>query len=370
MSVYEYTGNIHIHTPYSDGTAYHGKIAQAAGLAGLDFLIVTDHNLRVAGVEGYYGSQKDGYVLLLTGEEVHDRYAQPMANHCLVLGAESELSGKAHDIAGLVNDARKAGGMVFAAHPHDKAIRWQSKSRGIPWTDWSIDGLHGLEVWNYMSGFKSLITTPIKTLRNIFSPEDAVIGPNPETLAIWDHWLAVGRRVVGIGGSDAHGNRYNIGPFGHTIFPYDYLFNCVNTHILTPSPLAGQLNHDKQLVYHALQQGRAFVGYDLIGSTCGFRFTAQGGRGGTSIQQGGGIRLEHGVTLQVRLPYRAHIKLIRNGDVIADESNVETLTHVARQSGAFRVEVWQMFKGAERCWILSNPIYIEPNVRPIATQES
>ncbi|HSM58601.1 MAG TPA: hypothetical protein VK879_20775, partial [Candidatus Sulfomarinibacteraceae bacterium] len=45
--------------------------------AGLDFIIVTDHNVWVHGVEGYYETD-EGRVLLLTGEEVHDVRRQPL----------------------------------------------------------------------------------------------------------------------------------------------------------------------------------------------------------------------------------------------------------------------------------------------------
>ena len=50
---------------------------------------------------------------------------------------------------------------------------------------------------------------------------------------------AVHRRPVGIGSADAHGTRFTVGPLTHTVFPYDFLFSCVNTHLLTKSPLTG-----------------------------------------------------------------------------------------------------------------------------------
>ena len=44
---HEYAGNMHMHTRYSDGTVWHADIAAAAIDAGLDFVIVTDHNIWV-----------------------------------------------------------------------------------------------------------------------------------------------------------------------------------------------------------------------------------------------------------------------------------------------------------------------------------
>ncbi len=169
----------------------------------------------------------------------------------------------------------------------------------------------------------------------------------------------MGRRVAGIGGADAHGTRFKLGPVSHVVFPYDFLFSCVNTHVLTTAPLSGDVQADKQRLYEALQLGRAFIGYDIPGYTRGFRFSAQGQN--TAATMGESIRLGHGVTLQALAPARAHIKMIRYGEVVAEEANAENLTHVVREGGAYRVEVWRHYAGQERAWILSNPIYVEPN---------
>ncbi len=77
MPLYERIGNLHIHSRYSDGTGGHEEIAHFAAQAGLDFLIVTDHNLYLAGRQGWYGD-----VLLLVGEELHDP-GRAQVNHYL-----------------------------------------------------------------------------------------------------------------------------------------------------------------------------------------------------------------------------------------------------------------------------------------------
>ncbi len=71
MDVYELVGNLHAHTVYSDGAGTHKDIARAALEAGLDFVVVTDHNVYVEGVDGYQ-YQGDQRVLILAGEEIHD----------------------------------------------------------------------------------------------------------------------------------------------------------------------------------------------------------------------------------------------------------------------------------------------------------
>lgn len=364
MASYEYIGNLHIHTPYSDGEAFHAEIADAAISTGLDFVVVTDHNIRVADVEGYYGDEQRGYTLVLTGEEVHDRTRQPQVNHCLVYNAKQEMTRYASDPQALIKAVTRAGGLTFLAHPFDKNVEWREGLEGIPWVDWDIEGFTGLEIWNYMTAFKQILENPVKAIRRIFSPEEAMIGPDEEVLAKWDQLLAQGKRVVGIGNSDAHATPMQIGPIKHIIFPYDYLFNCVNTHILTQHPFSGDVEHDAELIYRALGKGNAFISYQIPGKAKGFRFTAQGAQS-SGAQMGENIRLGHGVTLQVLIPARARIKMIFRGQVVANEANVENLTYVASQPGAYRVEVWRDYKGVERCWILSNPIYVDPNIAPI-----
>jgi hypothetical protein len=357
--IFEYRGNLHMHTPYSDGYGSHQEIAEAAVLAGLDFVIVTDHNIWVDGVQGFYGDYERGHVLLLTGEEVHDRTRLPQVNHCLVFGAHQEVSQWGHNPQLLIDEVRQLGGLTFLAHPYDEVIRWHLMEP-IPWVDWQVRGYTGLEIWNYMSDFKDILDSPWQALRSVFKPEEAVIQPDPRTLKKWDALLTAGYRVVGIGGSDAHAKPFKFGPVEHIVFPYDFLFQCVNTHILSPHSFLGERHHDEEIVYEALRQGRAFISYEIVGPARGFRFSAQGG-GGMSAQMGESIPLGQGVTLQALAPARSHIKLIHQGRVVQDEPFADAIVYVVREPGYYRVEVWREYAGVERCWIISNPIYIEAN---------
>lgn len=345
-----------MHTPYSDGSAYHAEIAQAALRAGLDFIIVTDHNSLIQGVEGYYGDE-NGYTLLLTGEEIHDRLRHPQCNHLLVYGTGKELSHCAGDPQGLIDAVSVLNGLSFLAHPHDQALH-RFGEPGIPWENLEVHGYTGLEIWNYMSSAKEAMNGGWRTLlRTAFRPEDVIQSPNPDTLALWDSLLGQGKRVVGIGNSDAHGLVYRLGPLSHTVYPYDFLFSCVNTHILSTQPFLGNLEHDRDIIYRTLRHGSAFIGYDLLGSTRGFRFSANGQAGIAGM--GGVLRLGGGVTLQALAKERCTIRLIRHGQIVAEVRGRENLTYTAQQSGAYRVEVWKEYHGLERTWILSNPIYLE-----------
>jgi hypothetical protein len=355
MSAEEIVVNLHMHTCYSDGSGLHREIAEAGLDSGLDVVIVTDHNVYVQGVEGYYrrGPRR---VLLLVGEEVHDRYRLPQKDHLLVFGVGQSMSDYASDPQGLIDAVRERGGLSFIAHPFDPEAPAVNEV-DISWVDWEVKGYTGLELWNAFSEFKTRIKSKIHALFYAFFPHLIARGPLPETLQKWDELLLQGKRTVAIGGSDAHALRYAIGPLRKTIFPYRFHFSAVNTHLLLSQPLSGDMVSDRRLVYEALAQGRGWIGYDLPSSTRGFRFTARGKE--RTIGMGEEMSLNGGVTLQARLPSpAAEIRLLRDGEVIRTWKNQYTCAHIVTEPGVYRLEAYRFYRGRKRGWIFSNPIYL------------
>ncbi len=349
----ELTVNLHMHTRYSDGSGTHADLAGAALKSGVDVLLVTDHNVWVQGVEGYH--EADGRrVLLLVGEEIHDQARDPQKNHLLVFGAERELATLADDPQRVIDAAARAGGLSFLAHPIDPALPAFGET-DISWEDWSVRGYTGLELWNGFSELKVVVKSKLHGLFYAYFPEFIARGPLPGVLKIWDDLLSTGQRVVAVGGSDAHARPMSMGPLRRVIFPYEYHFSAVNTHLLTPGPLSGDLEADRQMVYRALAEGHCFIGYDLPAPTRGFRFSAHGLE--QTAVMGDEIPLEKSLTLQIKTPGRAHLRLLQNGRVIK-QAYAEALTHVAAEPGVYRVEVYRRFLGRLRGWIYSNPIYV------------
>ena len=186
-------------------------------------------------------------------------------------------------------------------------------------------------------------------------PERYLTAPEAKTLALWDELLAQGKQVTAVGNSDAHGTPLNLGPFHRIVFPYEFLFRAINTHILLTKPLNGHLKHDKKLILEAIGNGRSWVGYDMAHATKGFRFSGQGVDKGVV---GDKIQLDAGATLQVLCPTKANIRLIRHGEVVARIENETNLTHIPIDEGAYRAECSLLYEGKERGWIYSNPIYL------------
>jgi hypothetical protein len=352
--MHEIVVNLHMHTVYSDGTGTHKDIAQAAIKAGVDAVIVTDHNVLVQGVEGYYrvGRRR---VLLLVGQEVHDQDRDPQKNHLLIFNANRDLSTLADDPQALINGVNDAGGLSFIAHPRDPAAPAFNEG-DISWEAWDVQGFTGIELWNGLSELKTVLHTKMHGAFYAFFPQ--FIGHHPilETLQRWDDLLVDGKRVVAIGGSDAHALNMHMAGIHRVIFPYDFHFRTVNTHVFITEPLSGDVPTDKKMIYEALAAGRCFVGYDLPGSTRGFTFKGRGLE--QSVIMGDEISSKRGVTLQAHLPQPAEIRLIKDGTIVGIWKDSQACAYTATEPGVYRVEVWRNYLGLKRGWIFSNPIYV------------
>ncbi|MBT3670642.1 MAG: PHP domain-containing protein [Chloroflexi bacterium] len=352
--MHEYTVNLHMHTTYSDGTGSHSDIANAAIKAGIDAVIVTDHNVWVQGVEGYFGDDQNK-VLVLVGEEIHDQVRSPQKNHLLVFGVEKELEHLAADPQNLINAINKNDGLSFLAHPYDPESQTFGEEN-LSWVDWDIDNFTGIELWNSMSEFKSLLTSHLPAIFYAFNFKRVARGPFSQSISIWDRLLAKGKPVVAVGGSDAHNLLGKLGPISRNLFPYEWHFGAINTHILASAEFSGDPANDRTLVYQALRQGHCYLGYDLPASTKGFHFSAQTKK--DSAIMGDTIQLKDSPTLQVKLPQTAEFHLLKDGKVIASYKNRETAAFHIDETGVYRVEVYINYKGRRRAWIFSNPIYV------------
>lgn len=343
-----------MHTTYSDGHATHAQIAEAALKAGLDAVIVTDHNVFVGGLDGFH--QKDGRrVLLLVGEEVHDPLRQPQKNHLLVFGAGREMCTYAPNPQNLLDQVQKSEGLSFIAHPFEEALP-QFGETDITWVDWSVKGFTGLELWNGFSELKTVIHSYFDAIFYAYFPQYIASGPPAAAVQKWDELTAQGKRIVALGGADAHCLPMRLGPLRRKLFPYEFHFRCINNHLLVPEAFTGELLADRKMVIQALQKGHFFIGYDLPAPTRGFSFTAKN-REGTAIM-GDEIELFDGVTIQIRLPGPTECRLVKDGKVFKAWNEREILTQTVNQRGVYRVECYIQYLGKRRAWIYSNPIYI------------
>jgi hypothetical protein len=350
----ELTGSLHNHTGYSDGELYHADLAAAAAKAGLDFLITTDHNIYVDGVDRWMDFPGGRRVLVLAGEEIHHQNRIPQKNHLLVVGARTDLSRLAPDPQKLIDAVRDAGGAAFLAHPYDAAAPLAHED-ALGWDTLDVQGFSGLEIWNYMSEFKTLFHNRFEMIFYAFFPSAGILGPDPQTLALWDRYLAEGRRVSAVGGPDAHGHSYAIGPLHKVVFPYEYLFRAVTLHVLVEK-ISGDAQTDGRTIAEALQSGSGWVAYDLPKSTKGFRYRSEAD--GRITGPGGEVPFASGPVLKADLPHPAEWRIIHAGEGIVASGTGARVAFPPRGPGAYRLEARRRFRGRMRGWIFSNPIYI------------
>jgi len=163
------------------------------------------------------------------------------------------------------------------------------------------------------------------------------------------------RKVVGIGGIDAHAHQHKLlaGLVEVTVFRYKVQFQTVRTHLLLPVNFQPgmEINEAKQLIYDALLNCRVFVSNYFNGEARGFFFAAE-----NSINQvalGDELNLDQSTWLRVHLPAAAEVRWIRNGEIIKQESG-QDLQYSVSQPGLYRVEIFRK----NRAWIYSNHIRI------------
>ncbi len=347
--MHEYIGAVHIHSSYSDGTGEIPDIARAASEVGLDFLMLSDHNSLRAKKDGHEG-WRDG-VALLIGYEINDRDDR---NHYLAFGLDKEV-GVRIPAREYVRRVREQGGIGFIAHPDEKRSS-MPEHPPYPWTDWEAEDFTGIEIWNHMSEWMEGLTEENKFQRFIH-PLRSITAPPAETLARWDA-LSRGRRVVGIGGTDAHAHKADVmGFFDVEVFPYKVMFKSVHTHVLLDAPLRkgdeAHFEEDKWRIYDALRSGRCFVANSYHADPRGFAFYATSAT--ETWQQGDSVMFpgEGKLALHTELPQPARMRLLRNGECVREKEGRE-MTQPVHAPGAWRVEAWLEDRG----WIFSNHIRI------------
>jgi len=139
MNLNEYVGHIHLHSTFSDGVATIEEIIRLANQAGLDFIIPTDHNVLVKGLDGWYDR-----TLLLMGEEVHDQQRQPESSHYLALDIKDDVAPYAQDPQAVINAVNNQGGFGFLAHPIEYDTASFVEEPNLSWRDWQASGYTGL----------------------------------------------------------------------------------------------------------------------------------------------------------------------------------------------------------------------------------
>lgn len=362
---YQSPGALHVHSVFSyDGHGEADAIAAAAHASGLEWIGLTDHDTLGARYEGFEGYRHGVHVVV--GYE----WSPKEGDHTLIYG-EADAVPETHPTTlapgEVIRIVGAAGGMAFVAHP-DESRSALGRLPPLPWHDWSVRGMTGIELWNYMSEWAERLTA-WNALDHAWRPARRMRGPTPRTVAWWDSLnrpLAGGaspgpryaggeRLTVGVSGVDAHGEGIRVFGRRWTVFPYERVFRTYTNVLLLDGPLPAEAAAARAAILGAIRDGRVLFADRSRGDPLGTTFEAFLPDGWVGI---GGLAVLHvsaTAELRARLPLDAEIHLLRDGKPFATAKGRE-LRAATSQPGAYRIEA----RRSGRAWLFTNPIVLAP----------
>jgi hypothetical protein len=329
----EVRGAWHVHTTRSDGLGTLDEVVRAAREAGLQFVVITDHNVLAPEDQGY----RDG-VLVVQGVEVSTRYG-----HVVAVGVPRALSAAERDDDPLGAIAA-LGGEAILAHPLHPRRPFSGWGTG-PWrgfeivsndTSWS-EVLRG-QAWGKVVSAAALL--PWDGPRGVLALSDDLSNER----ARFDDELRAARAAeprrparVLFCSADAHG------------YPsYRAAFGAFSMHV--PVALTGDADADVRGVLAALLDGRASCVFDGVAPASSVTVAAA----------------RRAVELSLEAPdlSRARFVLYRDGRILGDaappaRSGRAVVKFTCGPDGCgpgdYRVEgTWE-----GKPWIFTNPVTIE-----------
>ncbi len=322
----EIHGAYHVHTTRSDGRCTLAQVVRAAREAGLQFLVITDHNVLTPADGGWH----DG-VLVIEGSEVSAPYG-----HIVALGVGRELTKEERQKDAIGRIAQLGGRAVLAHpfHPRRPFTRWARND----WTAFEVvsaDSFWGLALKDRAVGRMALAALALP-----WDPAQSALAFYRFPARELERFDELNRPAPGrprhalLCASDAHG------------YPsYRAAFEAFSMHLpFTPS---GDAAADARAVVDGLLDGRAACVFDGVAPAWGVRLSLE--------PVGDRIRLSFG-TLD---PAPSAFRLLRDGTPAAPFEpgpGGGTFSCGGPCTGhAWRVEgTW-----GGRPWIFTNPLWIE-----------
>jgi hypothetical protein len=347
----DYKGVIHVHTSLGGhSTTGFDELIEGANANALDFVVMTEHSSNLYDtaaltLNGKYGNN----TLFIGGNEMDtatDRF------FLVPGGAEAGFFNQT-DTKTFLEKIHGENRLAFIAYP-EKHQTWDANFDGI-----EVFSLHTAAkqirvlpvildvVWSYPA-------YPELTFAQYLKRPDA-------NLAKFDE-ISATRRISMFAGLDAHSNLgfHLLGDdSGGKILNLKFdrfatIFRLFRVHIL--------LKKDQPLtrdsVVESLKTGRYYNGFDVIGDTTGFIFSAETSLGRAVM--GEEIPASPGAVLKLAAPQPARFVVFRNGEKLAESTGDEAIFDIT-EKGTYRAEVYLDTLGApfdKMPWIMSNPIYV------------
>jgi hypothetical protein len=328
-------GAFHVHTERSDGRGTEKDVAAAAKAAGLQFVVLTDHNDFTLREPSYL----DG-VLLVPGVEISTK-----SGHLVAMGLRVPLDAERAKQEG-VRAVEIAGGFSVLAHPVQKKNPWRDPADALR--------APGFELYSADTFFRDAVRRPFSRLlpavgAYLINPVHGVmtlVTPQPEvTEKLLE--LSHDRPKRILCSHDAHGQPR-----------YEDVFQSLAMY-LPPAALPEPLSKDPKAaaaqVLQALEGTQAICAFRALGEPMGFAI-----EGPVTARREAHV----GDVLRVRLPPhtpgRVRVEARGAGRVLQDGTSVELTSE-----GALQIEAWVRapgrFFGSEwKPWIVPGLVRVLP----------
>lgn len=339
---YEWTGSVHVHSGYShDCDLEAAELVEEAIRAKLDYVCITDHGTDEIKDDPAL-PDADSDPLFIVGAEVNDA---GKLHHYLVFGHE-ELNNL-DAMPDYVEAYRRQGALGFVAHPREKR-----RSKRYPRYEWPSEipeGVHGLEIWNFVSSWIGNMNPRLNGLFHALFPGYWVKTPLRRNMRLWQRYVNEGRHLAAIGSVDAHGFPYRIGRLNFRLLPHRYLFKTIRTNLWLPTP-----ERSVQALLQAMAQGNSYIINYKVGLPWAFWCGVSNGDD-PSLIPGESGPLHRESSFWYYLPLPAKVRLMRNGKRIATNWGHRGVFRL-NKPGAYRLEISRWGFG----WIYTNHVFLQP----------
>jgi len=359
------TGIIHVHSLFShDGGGSIQKIAEAGQEAGVDFVIVTDHDNSRARREGY--EKRYGNVDVFVEME-----ASVQAGHLLVFYSHTPAREFADEAVvqmawqHFLGQDSTEGVFVALAHPSNIKNPWTRLDR-YP---------EGIEVVNFDSQWQrqfseSTLDFALTLLISPFNPYLTALRlfrPYPKDFVVWDNMNALSRDHFAIVSQDSH-EKLRVNPQWSLPWPsYRDTFKLASNVIFPSVPLPEDFEARKKVLYHALKEGRNALLFHAIAPFPGNDWRLVCGektyRSGDEVSGDG---CEFQIETPATLPYPRIVRLWKDGEPLQEDKGVGTVVKMpVKGPGIYRVQVsvtphtaTGVFLSEETPYLYYNPIFV------------
>ncbi|MBI3184959.1 MAG: PHP domain-containing protein [Myxococcales bacterium] len=319
-------GAYHVHTSAShDGHASAEAVAAAARATGLQFVVLTDHNLEQIPEPAFV----DG-VLLIHGVEL-----STPSGHAVALGVPHGLTEEQRrgDAVGAV---LAMGGQVYLAHPVHPHNPWRDPDAGARAT--------GFELYSGDTMFRRAVTSPASLacalgayFANPVHGMMVLSRPDPDAVAAL---LGPGIPRAGLCSHDAHG-----------VPPHEAPFSAMAIYVPLSS-LSKEPREAAREVLESLASGEALCAFDALGDPAGFELRGLGASRSAAVGQPLTVKLPPTGNAKTRVAVFGAARLLDEGLTILPERPGLALMEVQLLApGCLWSEEW-------RPWIVPSPIVV------------